>query len=87
MDSLHGVSPGHLQAYLDKYCYRLNRRKQREDLFRRVLKRCVLSTDPAPSSLLTAAWRTGMGMRGQTPRREDKPLPARALEAELCRLG
>ena len=54
LDSFHGVSPGHLRAYLGEYCYRLNRREQCADLFRRVLKRCVLSTDPAPSSLLTA---------------------------------
>jgi len=40
LHSFHGVSPGHLQAYLDKYCYRLNR--------------CVLYTDPAPYALLTA---------------------------------
>jgi len=54
LDIFHGVSPGHLQAYLNEYCYPLNRREQREDLFRRVLKRCVLYTDPAPYSLLTA---------------------------------
>jgi hypothetical protein len=39
-DVFHGVSPAHLQAYLDEYCDRLNR--------------CVLYTDPAPYSLLTA---------------------------------
>ena len=53
LDVFHGVSPRHLQAYLDEYCYRLNRRDEREDLFRRVLNRCLLYTGPAPYSLLT----------------------------------
>jgi transposase-like protein len=54
LDIFHGTSPDHLQAYLDEYCYRLNRRGQRLDLFRRILNRCVLYTDPAPYSLLTS---------------------------------
>jgi len=49
----HGVSPAHLQAYLDEYCYRLNRREKREDIFRRLLNRCMLYGAPAPYSLLT----------------------------------
>ena len=53
LDVFHGVSPRHLQAYLDEFCYRLNRRDAREDLFRRVLNRCLLYTSPAPYSLLT----------------------------------
>jgi len=53
LDIFHGVSPGHLQAYLDEYCYRLNRRDRREDIFRRLLNRCVLYGTPAPYSLLT----------------------------------
>jgi transposase-like protein len=53
LDVFHGVSPAHLQAYLDEFCYRLNRRDEREDLFRRVLNRCLLYTGPAPYSLLT----------------------------------
>jgi len=53
LDIFHGVSPAHLQAYLDEYCYRLNRREQREDIFRRLLNRCVLYGAPAPYSLLT----------------------------------
>jgi hypothetical protein len=48
------VSPAHLQAYLDEYCYRLNRREKREDIFRRLLNRCLLYTAPATYSLLTA---------------------------------
>jgi transposase-like protein len=55
LDIFHGVSPTHLQAYLDEYCYRLNRRDQREDLFRRILNRCLLCTEPATYALLTAA--------------------------------
>lgn len=55
LDVFHGVSPAHLQAYLDEFCSRLNRRSQRLDLFRRILNRCLLYTEPAPYSLLTAA--------------------------------
>lgn len=54
LDVFHGVSPAHLQAYLDEFCYRLNRREQRQDLFRRVLNRCLLYTGPATYALLTA---------------------------------
>jgi ISXO2-like transposase domain len=53
-DIFHGVSPAHLQAYLDEYCYRLNRRQERQDLFRRILNRCLLYTEPATYCLLTA---------------------------------
>ena len=53
LDVFRGVSPKHLQAYLDEFCYRLNRRDERVDLFRRVLNRCLLYTGPAPYSLLT----------------------------------
>jgi len=53
LDVFHGVSPAHLQAYLDEFCYRLNRRGQRLDLFRRILNRCLLYTEPATYALLT----------------------------------
>jgi len=53
LDVFHGVSPRHLQAYLDEYCYRLNRRDKREDIFRRLLNRCLLYGAPATYSLLT----------------------------------
>lgn len=53
LDVFHGVSPAHLQAYLDEFCYRLNRRSQRPDLFRRILNRCLLYTEPATYALLT----------------------------------
>jgi transposase-like protein len=55
LDAFHGVSPAHLQAYLDEFCYRLNRRGQRLDLFRRILNRCLLYTEPTTYALLTAA--------------------------------
>ncbi len=45
-DVFHGVSAKQLQSYLDEFCYRLNRRKQRTNLFRRVLNRCVRFTKP-----------------------------------------
>ncbi len=54
LDIFHGVSPGHLQAYLDEFCYRLNRRSQRRDLFRRVLNRCLLYAEPITYAELTA---------------------------------
>jgi len=46
LDVFHGVSAKHLQAYLDEFCYRLNRRWQRKDLFRRILNRCVRFSGP-----------------------------------------
>ena len=55
LDIFHGVSAAHLQAYLDEFCYRLNRRAQRPDLFRRILNRCLLYTEPTTYALLTAA--------------------------------
>lgn len=62
LDAFHGVSPAHLQAYLDEFCYRLNRRGQRHDLFRRILNRCLLYTEPTTYALLTAARAKGMSM-------------------------
>jgi len=35
LDVFQGVSPAHLQAYLDEFCYWLNRRDRREDPVRR----------------------------------------------------
>jgi hypothetical protein len=54
IDIFHGVRAAHMQAYLDEFCYRLNRREQRHDIFRRVLNRCLLFTGPAPYRFLTA---------------------------------
>jgi len=55
LDVFHGVSPQHLQSYLDEFCYRLNRRGERLDLFRRILDRCVLYTPPTTYAQLIAA--------------------------------
>jgi len=54
LEMFRGVSPAHLEAYLDEYCYQLDRRDRREDLFRRTLDPCLLRTAPAPYALLTA---------------------------------
>jgi transposase-like protein len=54
LDVFHGVSAAHLQSYLDEFCYRLNRRGDRHDLFRRILNRCVLYTPPTTYAELIA---------------------------------
>jgi len=46
LDVFHGVSPKHLQSYLDEFCYRLNRRWNYADLFRRILNRCLRFSVP-----------------------------------------
>ncbi len=51
LDIFHGVSSRQLQAYLDAFCYRLNRRSERRDLFRRILNRCLLCTEPITSEV------------------------------------
>jgi transposase-like protein len=55
LDVFHGVSAKHLQSYLDEFCYRLNRRQQRTDLFRRVLNRYGRYTGPVTYAQLTAS--------------------------------
>jgi len=55
LDVFHGVSPKHLQSYLDEFCYRLNRRYARTDLFRRVVNRCVRYTEPVTYAQITAS--------------------------------
>lgn len=55
LDIFHGVSPKHLQAYLDEFCYRLNRRWHRKDLFRRILNRCVKFSGPVTYCQLVAS--------------------------------
>ena len=52
-DRAYEERPCRLGIALDEYCYRLNRRDKREDIFRRLLNRCLLYTDPTPYSLLT----------------------------------
>jgi len=55
LNVFHGVSPKHLQSFLDEFCYRLNRRHQRTDLFRRILNRCVRFTGPVTYAQLIAS--------------------------------
>ena len=50
LDIFHGVSRKHLQSYLNEYCYRLNRRHARGDLFRRLLNRCCRYFGPVTYS-------------------------------------
>ena len=37
----HGLDPKHLQAYLNEFCYRFNRRKFKGELFNRLVKCCL----------------------------------------------
>lgn len=55
LDSFHGISAKHLQAYLDEFCYRLNRRWNRTDLFRRILNRCLRFTAPMTYKQIVAS--------------------------------
>jgi transposase-like protein len=55
LNSFHSVSAKHLQAYLDEFCYRLNRRWQRSDLFRRILNRCLRFTPQVTYAQLVAS--------------------------------
>lgn len=45
----HGLSIRYLQAYLDEFCYRFNRRRNPNELFSRLLNACV-SVTPAQVS-------------------------------------
>ncbi|MCY9669537.1 IS1595 family transposase [Paenibacillus alginolyticus] len=40
----HGLDPKHLQAYLDEFCYRFNRREVKSELFNRLVHCCLSST-------------------------------------------
>jgi hypothetical protein len=64
LDIVYGVSPACPEARLDEYRHRLNRRRARQDLncrkelrdlSERTLDRCLVYTEPATCSLLTAA--------------------------------
>lgn len=39
----HGLAPKHLQAYLNEFCFRTNRRKFEGQMFNRLLSACVLT--------------------------------------------
>ncbi len=55
--TFHGVSPKHLQRYLDEFVFRFGRRWQEAELFSRVLH-CAIGAAPFPYRQLTAE-RTG----------------------------
>jgi len=49
----HGLTAKHLQAYLDEFCFRTNRRRFEGQLFNRLLTACV-STDTITYRMLTS---------------------------------
>ncbi len=49
--TFHGVDKKHLQAYLDEFCYRFNRRWSENLLFDRLVTACVSSPGIAFSEL------------------------------------
>jgi hypothetical protein len=55
--TFHGVSPKHLQRYLNEFVFRFNQRWDENKLFSRVLL-CAIDTGPSPYHRLTAE-RTG----------------------------
>ena len=55
--TFHGVSPKHLQRYLDEFVFRFDRRWKEAELFPRVLH-CAIDAEPFPYCRLTAE-RTG----------------------------
>ena len=59
--TFHGVSPKHLQRYLDEFVFRFDRRWRETELFIRVLRR-ALDALPCPHQQLTAE-RVGAAVR------------------------
>jgi len=51
----HGLEPKHLQAYLDEYCYRFNRRMFKGQLFNRLLNACVSTTTVTFAEIVSKA--------------------------------
>ena len=51
--TFHGVSPKHLQRYLDEFVFRFDQRWEETKLFPRVL-RCAIDAEPFPYYRLTA---------------------------------
>jgi hypothetical protein len=51
--TFHGVSPKHLQRYLDEFVFRFNRHWEETELFIRTLNRSI-EAPPCPYHLLTA---------------------------------
>ncbi|MCP5056787.1 MAG: IS1595 family transposase [bacterium] len=56
-ETFHGVSPKHLQRYLDEFVFRFDQRWKEAELFPRVLH-CAIGAEPFPYHRLTAE-RTG----------------------------
>ena len=50
--TFHGLDTKHLQAYLNEFCYRFNRRRFKGELFNRLVK-CCLSTSTVTFAELT----------------------------------
>jgi hypothetical protein len=53
LGTYHGLEDKFLQAYLDEFCYRFNRRFSAKQLFGRLLNACILGTyyiAPEPSA-------------------------------------
>jgi len=51
LGTYHGIGSEHMQAYLDEFCYRFNRRGWQSQLFPRTLAAC-LTTRPFPRKFL-----------------------------------
>jgi transposase-like protein len=51
--TFHGVSPKHLQRYLDEFVFRFDRRWRETEIFPRILH-CAIDADPFPYHHLTA---------------------------------
>ncbi|TDJ30023.1 MAG: IS1595 family transposase [Gammaproteobacteria bacterium] len=51
--TFHGVSPKHLQSYLDEFVFRFDRRWKEKELFPHLL-RCAIDAEPFPYYRLTA---------------------------------
>jgi len=51
--TFHGISPKHLQRYLDEFVFRFNRRWRETEIFRSVLHRAI-DAAPYPYQQLTA---------------------------------
>jgi len=52
LGTFHGIGRKHLQAYLDEFCYRFNRRNWEFQLFDRLATACVASKSVAFSELI-----------------------------------
>ncbi|MCZ6841301.1 MAG: transposase, partial [SAR324 cluster bacterium] len=53
LGTYHGVSHKYLQAYLDEFCYRFNRRLWEQELTLRLLTACLAATPVTLAELKT----------------------------------